>query len=123
MTQETEKKKPGKAGRPKGTTQSPRRIGAHRLRRLLKSREPLADESIIIASEIMNDESQTGATRLKAAIHLLQKYTEITGEVYFEQLPKDDKESKGGSKDSDGDEEDQEEEKDGRLAFFSRESK
>lgn len=121
MTDENKDKPVNKGGRPKGSKQSHRRLGANRLKRLVTALEPLADQSIITAAEIMNDDSQTGATRLKAAMHLLQKYTELTGEVFFEQLPKDEKESKGSSGSSEEDDEEKEyEEKDGKLSFFSQ---
>jgi hypothetical protein len=117
--------KPGQSGNPKGrpsgTKQSARRIGANRLKRLLKALEPFADESISIAAEIMQDTSASQATRLKAAMMLLQKYTELTGEVYFVQLPKDEKELYGSEdQQSDGDEESTSVPSEGKLVLFSK---
>lgn len=105
-------------GRPTGTKQSARRLGANQLKRLLRALEPYADEGISIAAEIMRDEKASSATRLKAAMMLLQKYTELTGEVYFNQLPK---EEESGKKTDDEDEKDDEEHSQkGNLALFSQ---
>lgn len=118
--------KPGQSGnpkgRPKGSVRNARRLGADKLKRLLKALEPIADDSIIVASEIMNDSEASQATRLKAAMMLLQKYTELTGEVYFEQIPKADKEDKPSGSDSDDEDED-DEPKNGGLALFSSNKK
>lgn len=109
-----------KKGRPSGTKQSARRIGANKMKKLLRALEPIADESIQIAAEIMQDPKATQATRLKAAMILLQKYTELTGEVYFDQLPKDEKESKGGSDEDDSEEDQEESGQGGKLALLSK---
>lgn len=115
--------KPGesgnKNGRPSGTKQNARKLGANKLKKLLRALEPIADDSILVAAEIMQDDTASQATRLKAAMGLLQKYTELTGEVYFEQLTKDEKES---GKDSGSGEEDPEEEESqgGRLALLTK---
>lgn len=109
-------------GRPTGTKQSARRLGANQFKRLLRAIEPYADEGISVAAEIMRDEEASSATRLKAAMMLLQKYTELTGEVYFNQLPK---EEESGKKTDDADETDDEEEQSqkGNLALFSKKAK
>lgn len=109
-------------GRPSGTKQSARRIGANQLKRLLKALEPFADEGIMVAAEIMRDEKASQATRLKAAMTLLQKYTELTGEVYFNQLPKEE-EGKKTSSDSDDDEDDEEQDDNPKLALLSSKQK
>lgn len=109
------------AGRPSGTKQSARKLGANKLKKLLRSLEGYADESIIVAAEIMQDDEASQATRLKAAMMLLQKYTEITGEVYFNQLPKDEKESKGESDDDeDSDDDVQDTAANGKLALLTK---
>lgn len=106
------------SGRPTGTKQSARRLGANQLKRLLRALEPYADEGISVAAEIMRDEEASSATRLKAAMMLLQKYTELTGEVYFNQLPK---EEESGKKTDDEDEsEDDDGSQKGNLALFSQ---
>lgn len=114
--------KPGQSGnprgRPSGTTKTARQLGADKLKKLLRALEPYADESILVAAEIMHDEDAPAATRLKAAVELLKKYTELTGEVYFDQLPRDEKASKGGSDDASDEEED--ESQGGKLALFSQ---
>jgi len=113
--------KPGQSGntkgRPSGAKKSARQLGGDKLKRLLRALEPIADESIIVAAEIMNDADASQATRLKAAMGLLQKYTELNGELYFEQLPKDEKTDKKDSGSEDGEEED--ESQGGKLALFS----
>lgn len=110
------------AGRPSGTKQSARKAGAAKMKKLLRALEPIADESIVVAAEIMQDEDAPHATRLKASVELLKKYIELTGEVYFEQLPKDEKESKGES-DEDSDEDTEEHSQKGKLAMFSSQKK
>jgi len=112
--------KPGQSGntkgRPTGAKKSARQMGADKLKRLLKALEPMADDSILVAAEIMNDTEASQATRLKAAMGLLQKYTELNGEVYFEQLPK---EEKSEQKDVGEDEQEEDESQGGKLALFS----
>jgi len=114
--------KPGesgnKKGRPTGTKQNARKLGATKLKRLLRALEPIADDSILVAAEIMNDADASQATRLKAAMGLLQKYTELNGEVYFEQLPKEEKED-GKSGDSDEDADEDETGQGGKLALLA----
>lgn len=115
--------KPGKSGnprgRPSGTKKTARQLGADKLKKLLRALEGYADDSIVVAAEIMQDEEASQATRLKAAMLLLQKYTEITGEVYFNQLPKDEK-ANGGSDEDDSEEEDEDGTQKGKLAFLSK---
>ena len=115
--------KPGQSGNPKGrpsgTKQSARRLGANRLKRLLKALEPFADESINVAAEIMQDTEASQATRLKAAMMLLQKYTELTGEVYFVQLPKDEADSNGEDSDE-STEETADSSSEGKIMLFSK---
>ncbi|QDP60458.1 MAG: hypothetical protein GOVbin1096_86 [Prokaryotic dsDNA virus sp.] len=115
--------KPGQSGNPKGrpsgTKKTARQLGADKLKKLLKALEGYADDAILTAANIMQDEEASQATRLKAAMTLLQKYTEITGEVYFNQLPKDEEKSKGGS-DEDPEEEEDDGTQKGKLAFFSK---
>lgn len=117
MTNKTQFKK-GQSGNPKGrpsgTKKTARQLGGDKLKKLLRALEPYADESILVAAEIMHDEDAPAATRLKAAVELLKKYTELTGEVYFNQLPKDEK---GGS--DEGDSEEDGEDKAATLALFS----
>lgn len=112
--------KPGqsgnKAGRPAGSKISARRHGANKMKKLLKALEPYADESILIAADIMQDESSSQATRLKAAMTLLQKYTELTDVVYFEQLPKEEQKKGGSQEDED---EDEQEDNSPKIALFS----
>lgn len=106
-------------GRPSGTKQSARKIGANKLKKLLRALEPIADESILVAAEIMQDDKATHATKLKAAVELLNKYVQLTGEVYFEQLAK---EEEGGKTPNNGDSEDGEESEDsskGKLTLLS----
>lgn len=116
--------KPGQSGnpngRPSGTKKTARQLGADKLKKLLKALEGYADDAIITAANIMQDDEASQATRLKAAMLLLQKYTEITGEVYFNQLPKDEKpsDSKGSSDEDEELEEDMGQK--GKLAFFSK---
>ena len=117
--------KPGQSGNPKGrpsgTKQSARRLGANRLKRLLRALEPFADESINVAAEIMQDTSASQATRLKAAMMLLQKYAELTGEVYFVQLPKEEEESNGEDSDSEDSETNPSESNaEGKIMLFSK---
>jgi len=108
-------------GRPTGTKQNARKLGATKLKKLLRALEPLADESILVAAEIMNDSEASQATRLKASMSLLQKYTELTGEVYFEQLPKEEeKEAKDSIADGAEVPEDEEPSQGGKLAFLSK---
>jgi hypothetical protein len=106
-------------GRPTGTKQNARKIGATKLKKLLRALEPLADSSILVAAEIMNDTEASQATRLKAAMTLLQKYTELTGEVYFEQLPKEE-EKEAKDSDSESVEEEEESSQGGKLAFLAK---
>jgi len=113
--------KPGQSGnykgKPSGTKTSARRQGANKLKKLLKALEPLADDSIGVAAEIMQDESASQATRLNAAMNLLKKYTELTDVVYFEQLPKDEQQrNKQGIAD---DSEDEQEDASPKIALFS----
>jgi hypothetical protein len=119
--------KPGESGntkgRPSASKQSARKIGAAKLKKLLKVLEPLADDSILVASEIMQDEDASQATRLKAAMTLLQKYTELNGEVYFEQLPKDEKEFNKTTPTEDGEGADEDDSQGGNLALFSSNKK
>jgi|SRR5690554_1635440 len=105
-------------GRPSGTKKSARQLGADKLKKLLKALEGYADDAIVTAAEIMQDEDASQATRLKAAMMLLQKYTEITGEVFFNQLPKEEGKPKGSDEDSEEDDDDESQK--GNLAMFSR---
>lgn len=116
--------KPGQSGntkgRPKGSKIAARKTGATKLKRLLRALEPLADDSIATAAEIMQNDKATEATRLKAAVMLLQNYVDINSTVYFEQLPKQEKEERG-EKESKEDDKPQEQPT-AKIALFSNNS-
>ena len=68
----------------------------------------------------MQNDKATEATRLKAAVMLLQNYVDINSTVYFEQLPKQEKEERG-EKESEEDDKPQEQPT-AKIALFSNNS-
>lgn len=72
-------------GRPSGTKQNARQIGRNKLKKILRTLEPLADDSIDFAASLMGEEKASHATRLKAATTILEKYIALVNQAYMEE--------------------------------------